>query len=143
MKIRLMMAAAALAGLFALPAAAEAANAYAVTDVNMRAGPGVQFPRIATIPAGAAVAIHSCTRQWTWCDTTWRYHRGWVSARYLQTVYEGHRVYLYERAPFLGLPIITYRVGPYWDRWYRDRPFYNERPRFDRRWRELRRDHRR
>ena len=68
--------------------------------------------------------------------TDWRYHRGRVSARHLQTVCVGHRVFLYGRAPFLGLPIITYRAGPCWDRWYRDRPFGNEPSRFDRRWRE-------
>lgn len=39
---------------------AQAANGYATGNVNMRSGPGTEYSRIATIPAGAGVTIRGC-----------------------------------------------------------------------------------
>jgi uncharacterized protein YraI len=54
------------AGLFAaglaLSDTALAANGYTIGDVNMRTGPGINYPRIAIIPRGARVTIRGCVR---------------------------------------------------------------------------------
>ncbi|MCV0397295.1 MAG: SH3 domain-containing protein [Rhizobiaceae bacterium] len=130
------ISAAALAAALVVPAAAMADSAFTTADVNMRAGPHVEFPRIATLPAGAAITVHGCTDRWTWCDADWRGLRGWVSARYLEADYGGRRAYLPDYRDVIGLPTVTFEFTTYWDRWYRDRPWYRERNRWYSAWRE-------
>jgi uncharacterized protein YraI len=105
----------------------------------MRVAPGAQFPRIATIPVNASVTIHGCTRALTWCDTSWYRYRGWVSARYLEGMYRGTRVHVRHYAPRIGVPVITFHFGTYWDRHYRDHRWYRDRNQWQDRWD---RDHR-
>jgi uncharacterized protein YraI len=134
MKPRHVIAAAALATGLGVPAIAFADSAYTTGNVNMRAGPSTEFPRLTMLPAGAEVTIHGCTYGWSWCDTGWRGLRGWVSARYLQHLYEGRRVDLPDYATTIGLPIVTFEFTTYWNRWYRDRPWYRERDRWYSEW---------
>src|SRR5690606_26096126 len=103
---------------------ASAANSITTTAVNMRVGAGGSYPRITTIPANAAVTVHGCVRNYTWCDTTYARYRGWVSARYLSALYQGTRRYLPDYGARIGVPIISFHFGNYWDRYYRDRPRY-------------------
>lgn len=128
MNLRTLLAAAAFLGV--ATGAALAQNAYTTANVNMRSGPSTQYPAVTTLPNGAAVDVHGCLDGWTWCDTSWRGFRGWVSGRYLQMLYNDRRVYLPDYAPRIGIPIITFSFGNYWDRWYRDRPWYRERDRW-------------
>ena len=118
------------------PAAATPDSAYTTNDVNMRAGPHTEFPRIVTLPAGVAVTVYGCTYGRTWCDTGWRGLRGWVSGRYLEYLYEGRRVYLPEYDGSPQLRTITFQFATYWDRWYSDRPWYRERDRWYSAWME-------
>jgi hypothetical protein len=48
----------------------------------MRAGPETGFPRIVTLPAGAAVTVYGCSYGWSWCDTGWR-SLAWLGQRAL------------------------------------------------------------
>ena len=43
-----------------IPAAAFAASGYATATVNLRAGPGTEYPVVDTVPADAHVDIHGC-----------------------------------------------------------------------------------
>lgn len=61
---------------------AALSQSFATGDVNFRTGPGVGFSRIATIPRGAPVAVNGCVPA-GWCNVTYGYTDGWVSARYL------------------------------------------------------------
>lgn len=131
MKFRLLLAAAAL--VLCWPGIAAADAAFTTGNVNMRAGPSTAYPRILTIPRGAAVEVMGCLSDWNWCDTGWRGYRGWVSASYLEMLYQQRRVYVPEYAPRIGVPVITFEFGSYWDRWYRDRPWYRDRDRWERR----------
>ncbi|MCT7377309.1 SH3 domain-containing protein [Chelativorans salis] len=135
MKASWLFAAFAFLGAAGGPQAASAADAFTITDVNMRAGPSTRFPRITTLPAGVATTVYGCTRSWDWCDTGWRGLRGWVSAHYLESLYDDRRVIVPDYGRTIGLPIITFEFGTYWDRWYRDRPWYRERDRWRREWR--------
>lgn len=61
---------------------AQAAT-YSTSNVNMRAGPGVNYARIGVIPAGRRVHVQNCTRGGRWCRVSFRRHGGWVSSGYL------------------------------------------------------------
>ncbi len=116
------------------PALAEAAEGYATANVNMRSGPSTAYPAVTVIPAGSPVEIHGCLADVPWCDVSFYNGRGWVAGRYVQTIYQQNRVYVEPRyyRP-LGIPTITFEVGNYWDRYYRNRDFYRDRDRWDRR----------
>ena len=68
-----------------------------------------------------------------WCDVAFSGGRGWVSGNYVQASYQQRRVDVgpqYYRP--LGIPIVTFEIGNYWDRHYRGRDFYRDRDRWDR-----------
>ncbi|WP_416208001.1 SH3 domain-containing protein [Chelativorans sp. M5D2P16] len=131
----LLVAAILLLGTAATISSADAEEAYTTTDVNLRAGPSTRFSRVTTLPAGVVVTLYGCTEAWGWCDAGWRGLRGWVSGHYLEALYDGRRTILPEYVPSAGIPIITFEFGTYWDRWYPDRPWYEERDRWRREWR--------
>jgi len=109
------------------PAAAFAQEAYTNRLTNMRAGPNPQFPLVASIPAGAYVQVNGCVEGYSWCDVTAGPQRGWVYADYLSYPYRNQPVTVISAGPSLGLPIINFSVGNYWDSYYRGRPWYNNR----------------
>jgi len=108
-----LVASAALA-LVALPAHAQTATT-ATADLNLRAGPGTQYPDVGTIPSGQSVTLYGCIGG-AWCDVSYEGQRGWASASFLQDA--------------AAAPTVTYDAGEYFDENYRDRPFYNRRDEF-------------
>jgi uncharacterized protein YraI len=96
----------------ALPASADAYYAGTEGAVTLRAGPGVNFKRLAVIPRGASIWIVFC--QPRWCKATWRGITGWVSAAYVS----GHYVEQRQPYPDYGL----------FDDYYYDYYFYPHRP---------------
>jgi len=114
--------------------AADAAPAYARTAVNMRAGPGTDYPRIDVLRTGQRVELHGCLEGWSWCDVSIRGNRGWVSAAYLNASYQNRRMALRQVGPRINTPFISFTFGNYWDTNYRNRPFYRERARWQSRW---------
>ncbi|WP_426123484.1 SH3 domain-containing protein [Pararhizobium sp. PWRC1-1] len=113
---------------FLLPVAAQAAEGYATTNVNMRSGPSTRYPAVTSIRAGTPVQIHGCLADTPWCDVSFYKGRGWVAGRYIQAEYQRRRIYVepdyYDN---LGIPLITFEIGNYWDRNYRNRDFYPDR----------------
>lgn len=141
MKLRRILAATVCAGALATPSLAAAADGFSTGNVNMRAGPGTQYPVITTVYAGTPVEVIGCLSDWSWCDIAWGGARGWVSANYLQLGYEDRRVYVADYGPRIGLPVIGFSFG-YWDDHYRGRPWYRDRDRWDDDRRDRRRDQR-
>ncbi|MFK0385472.1 SH3 domain-containing protein [Agrobacterium sp. NPDC090273] len=133
MKKKLMGAIAMLA-MLAAPALAEAATrGFATANVNMRSGPSTAYPAVVVIPVGAPLVVNGCLSDAPWCDVSFARGRGWVAGRYIETTYRQNRVYVEPRYyRDLGVPIVTFEVGRYWDRYYRDRDFYRERDRWRR-----------
>jgi uncharacterized protein YraI len=119
--------------LLAVPVAVSAQEAYTVRSVNVRAGPDTSYPAVAGLGAGAPVEVFGCLDDWSWCDVGFGSDRGWVYAPYLNYAYQGRRVPFYTYAPTFGIPIISFSVGSYWDRYYRGRPWYSRRDYWDRR----------
>ena len=114
----------------ATPAAAqEEPNGYPITDVNLRAGPGTEYPVLVTVPTDAPITILGCLEDYTWCDTIFEENRGWMSSIYLAGYYDGEYYLLSDYAPDLGYQAVTFDRAAYWDSYYQDQPFYNDRHR--------------
>lgn len=125
----------------AVPGTASAQRpAIVTTEVNMRAGPSTEFPVVDVIPDNDQVAVFGCIEEYEWCDVGWRDTRGWVAGEYLRYRRDTGYVPLIEYGPTLGLPIIVFSVDTYWDRYYRARPWYRDRVRWSRVWRDRRDD---
>jgi len=131
---RKLFGALALVAMLAAPALAEAATrGFATANVNMRSGPSTAYPAVVVIPVGAPLTVHGCLSDTPWCDVSFVNGRGWVAGRYIQTTFRQNRVYVEPRYyRDLGVPVITFEAGRYWDRYYRDREFYRERDRWRR-----------
>lgn len=110
-----------------LPAALSAETAYTRKETNLRAGPSRDYPVVEEIPPGVPVEVNGCVDDWTWCDVTAGNDRGWVYAGNLEYPYRGRRVVILNNGPLIGFPIVTFSVGPYWDNYYRGRPWYSRR----------------
>lgn len=111
----------------AMPLSALAADGYVTVNLNMRAGPDVQYPVVDTLPVGTEVSIQGCTDGWQWCDVIAGNERGWVDGRYVQDEYRGRRVQVLSDGARLGIPIIGFAIGAYWNSHYRNRSFYRNR----------------
>ena len=112
------------------PAQAAPPNGYPVTNVNLRAGPGTDYPVIVTVPARAPISILGCLADYAWCDTIFEGNRGWMRSIYLSGYYQGYYYSLRDYAPRLGYGMVSFDINGYWNSNYRDRPFYGERARW-------------
>ncbi|SFM27823.1 Uncharacterized conserved protein YraI [Variovorax sp. OV329] len=116
-----------VAGLLALPLAAMAQQAVTRAGVTLMAGPGNSYPAVAELGQGQPVDVMGCTQGYGWCDVMLPDGlRGWVFANALAYPYQGTPVPLAGYGAVIGVPIITFSVGNYWGRYYRDRPWYGE-----------------
>ncbi len=115
----------------AVPAMAQAQEAFAAATVNLRAGPGVDYPRVTRVPAGQPLTVYGCLDGYTWCDASWGDLRGWVAADFIAYPYENQRVPVSRYGAELRLPILTFSFGNYWDSNYRRQPWYGQRDRFE------------
>ncbi len=123
-----LLSIAAIAAAFVLPAAAQAAEGFATANVNMRSGPSTRYPAVTVIPVGTPLEIHGCLADTPWCDVSFYDGRGWVAGRYVQAQYQQRRVYVEpDYYGSLGIPLVTFELGNYWDRNYRNRDFYRQR----------------
>ena len=104
---------------------ASAQEAYTTGDVNMRAGPGSRYPVVTSIPEDGQVYVHGCLSNWDWCDVSWRRNRGWVFSDYLEAVYRSRRLGFDEYRTYVDIPFVSFGFG-YWDRYYRDRPWFDD-----------------
>jgi len=107
--------------------AAFAGQGFVTINLNLRAGPDTSYPEVATVYGGTPVAIEGCVDGWSWCDVAYGESRGWVPANYLQQEYQGQRVLVPEYGVRIGIPVISFVFGSYWDNYYRDRSWYGNR----------------
>jgi len=118
----------ALAALFMFATgSALAQDAVTIRPVNVRAGPNRGYPVVAQLPPGSPVQVQGCLSDWTWCEVTFDDTAGWTYAPGLSYLYEGSQVPLYSYAPSLGIPVVTFSLVTFWDRYYRGRPWYRDR----------------
>ena len=118
---------------------AVASDAYVTSNVNLRSGPDVGYPSVARLRTGTAVTIEGCVAGWAWCDVSGGDERGWVSGAFLQQEYAGERLTIRGNGERIGIPVLAFELGAYWDDHYRNRSWYGERER----WSHMREPHRR
>ncbi len=125
-----LLAASALLASAALPASAMAADGIAVQSGTLRAGPATDYPAVGHVRSGEPLTIYGCIRGYTWCDVSTDADRGWFPGARIAFIRQGHRVFLPEVAPEIGIGIVGFGVDEYWQDHYRNRPFYNHVDRF-------------
>ena len=115
-----------LAGLTMLAAAADAAPGVVTQNINMRAGPGIDYPLVAQLPEGTPTEIFGCLSGFGWCDVAVQDARGWVAGPGLQLLYDDRPEPLIGYGAAAGVPLVGFAIGSYWQSHYRDRPWYRD-----------------
>ena len=104
----LRAALAAGAMLAANPAAHAEMSATTLTDLNVRAGPGPQYPAVGVATRGSAAVLDGCMEGSNWCRIDVNGLRGWAYARYLATDMGGTTAVIQERRTELSVPTVAY-----------------------------------
>jgi uncharacterized protein YraI len=125
--MRLSIRTALLALLLCLPLPVFAVDGYVSADVNLRTGPGTEYPPVTLVPQWTGLQVQGCVEGYSWCDVVVGADRGWIYAQYLEYVQGGEPAYIYDNGPRLGIPIIVFSLGTYWDTYYFSRPWYRYR----------------
>ena len=109
----MMIGLASLAG-----AALIAGSALAVPAVfsptghlNVRSGPGFQYPVVAQMPANTRFPVTGCIQDYSWCSVVVGNVTGWASAPYLVTDAGGKPTNLQVSGAQLGIPIVVAPAG--------------------------------
>ena len=111
-----------------LPFTAAAQEAFVHGPINLRAGPGIDYPVVVRLERGQPLDVLGCTSGYSWCDVVLPDGlRGWVSASGLDYAYRQRRVPIATYGAVIGVPIIGFSLGNYWSDHYRDRSWYGDR----------------
>ncbi|MDX0662080.1 DUF1236 domain-containing protein [Sinorhizobium medicae] len=105
---RLRAALTASALLAVIPSAYAEMSATTLTDLNVRAGPGPQYPAVGVATRGSAAVLDGCMEGSNWCRIDVNGLRGWAYARYLATDMGGTTAVIQERRTELSVPTVTY-----------------------------------
>jgi len=127
-----ILAAFGLACAAALSPAASATSAIASVTIGERAGPSTYYPVVDTVPSGAPITLFGCLGGGSWCDVSYAGVRGWVPGSYIEAYYQSQPVFVPDYVAVIGIPIISFDIDAYWNDYYRDRPFFADRVRFER-----------
>lgn len=108
-KNRLIAPVAAAAAMLAFTGVAVAdVAARATLDLNIRSGPGPQFPIVGVIEADNAVGLSGCLDTGTWCSVDYDGTVGWAYSGYLVTERAGAPVAIAEQRTEIGVPVVEY-----------------------------------
>src|ERR1700674_632754 len=106
-----LFAAALLAASSLSTVALAAMQTTALTDLNIRSGPGPEYPVIGLIKAQEPVTMLGCIEGSLWRQITHRGQDGWAYSQYLATQSaSGNRVIISERRPEVVVPSVTYQT---------------------------------
>ena len=94
------------------PATPRVMTARAVTDLNMREGPGTAYGVLDVILAGDKVAVEACDSVRDWCRVSYEGWTGYSYAPYLSTAVDGDVVYLSGDVRYEDLPVVRIESEP-------------------------------
>ena len=97
-----------LIGTMGATAAYAETSATAVTDLNLRAGPGPQQSIVGVIPAEAAVNVHGCLAENAWCKVSFDGVEGWAYGDYLSASLEGEQLMIAPNRDQIEVSTVTY-----------------------------------
>lgn len=110
MKTKLFMATA--GAILVMSGAAMAQTAVvATTDLNVRAGPGPQYPVIGAIGIDQQATLMGCLEASSWCQVSAAGVEGWAYSDYLIGDNSGVEVVVTERPAEMEVPVVVYE-GP-------------------------------
>lgn len=109
------------------PLAAFANDAYVVSDISLQSGPDTDYPPIDNLSAGTEVDVQGCVEGFSWCDVIVGEDRGWVPGSFIEEDYNNQPEFLVDYGPRIGIPVVSFNIGVYWDAHYHSRPFYAQR----------------
>jgi uncharacterized protein YraI len=117
-----------------LPLAAAAQDARSSKWVNLRAGPDRDYPLVARLGPNTPLAVQGCTEGFGWCDVIAPDStRGWIYGGNIVYPYQSAQVPVISYGAVIGVPIVTFAIGSYWNSYYRNRPWYGNRGRWENR----------
>jgi uncharacterized protein YraI len=112
MQIKSMMSIAAITAAMTLPGAVSAATlASATTDLNVRSGPGPQYPVIGYIRSNQQATIEGCIQGSLWCRVDISGRQGWAYSKYMTARIGGRTVAIAQQPAAVGVPTITYEAA--------------------------------
>lgn len=79
----------------------------AVTDLNVRSGPGPQYPVIGVLAAGQQATLNGCLENSKWCTIAEAQGQGWVYSDYVTAEFGGSHVVLTQRPVDSGVAIVA------------------------------------
>lgn len=84
-------------------------SATTATDMEVRSGPGPQYPTVGMATRGSEAALDGCIEGSRWCRVDVNGMRGWVYAQHLNVEQNGNTLIVEEHRDDLGVPTIVYR----------------------------------
>lgn len=94
----------------ALPASA-ATLATATTSLNIRTGPGPEYPVIGAIPDRGQATVTGCIAGSLWCQVTYNGKQGWAYSQYMTASAGGQAVVISQTVPALSFDPPAATVG--------------------------------
>ena len=79
--------------------------------LNLRSGPGFQYPVVGQLPANTRFPVTGCIQDYSWCSIVGGNVSGWASAPYLVTDAGGKPTNLQVSGAKLGIPIVVPTVA--------------------------------
>jgi len=89
--------------------AAAQVTAMATTDLNIRSGPGPQYPVVGLIESSQETTIQGCLEGSKWCQVSHAGIEGWAYSDYLAATIGSETIVLTER-PVEAVPTVTYET---------------------------------
>ena len=103
-----MIGLASLVGAALIAGPALAVTALSPTGhLNVRSGPGFQYPVVGVMQQNVPAAIPGCIQDYSWCSVAVGAVTGWASAPYLVTDAGGKPTNLQVSGAQLGIPIVV------------------------------------
>ena len=93
--------------LFAAPAFAAMA-VTATTDLNVRTGPGPDYPVTSVIGNNQSATLDGCIENSKWCKVTVNGTTGWAYSEYLVADHSGQATVVYQNYQTIGVPAVSY-----------------------------------
>ena len=93
-----------------LPASA-ATLATATTSLNIRTGPGPEYPVIGAIPDKGQATVTGCIQGSLWCQVTYNGKQGWADSQYMMGNAGGQAVVVSQTVPVLSFDPPAATVG--------------------------------
>ncbi|RWF54343.1 MAG: DUF1236 domain-containing protein [Mesorhizobium sp.] len=78
----------------------------AVADLNIRAGPGPQYPVIGVLAAGQSATLDGCIQNSKWCTIAEANGQGWIYSDYVTADFGGNEVVLTRRPADSDITIV-------------------------------------